>query len=69
MAAILVQVDRRPDESDEKLIRRFIKKTRREGIVREVMNRRAYKTKSQKRREKHAAAIHRKNKNEKINEE
>lgn len=59
MAAVLVRVDRRPGESDEKFIRRFIKKVRREGIVKEVLDRRSFKTKAQKRREKHSGAVYR----------
>jgi ribosomal protein S21 len=62
MAAELVRVDRRPDESDEKLIKRYLKKVRKEGILKEVFERRSHKTKAQKRREKHLKAVRRKQK-------
>ncbi len=69
MSATIIRVDRRPDESDEKFIRRFLKKVRKEGIIKEVLDRRYYKTKSQKRRNKHVKAIRRELKQKRIEAE
>lgn len=69
MSATIIRVDRRPDESDEKFIRRFLKKVRKEGIIKEVLDRRYYKTKSQKRRNKHEKAIRRELKQKRIEAE
>jgi ribosomal protein S21 len=69
MSATIIRVDRRPDESDEKFIRRFLKKVRKEGIIKEVLDRRYHKTKSQKRRNKHEKAIRRELKNKRLEAE
>lgn len=55
-----VSVDRRKGESDEKMIRRFMKKVRKENVLREFTDRQTYKKPSQKRREKRERALRRK---------
>jgi ribosomal protein S21 len=50
------QVDLRPKETSESLIRRFLTKVKKEGIVREVKAKEYHLTKSQKRRLKKAKA-------------
>ena len=50
---INVEVRPKPGESDEKLIKRFLKKCKKQEIIREYLDRVSYaKTKSQKRRQK-----------------
>jgi ribosomal protein S21 len=50
------QVDLRPKETSESLIRRFLTKVKKEGIIREVKAKEYHLTKSQKRRLKKAKA-------------
>lgn len=48
-----IEVRSRPGDSDEKLLKRFIKKCKKEDIVREYLEKTAYyMTRSQKRRAK-----------------
>jgi ribosomal protein S21 len=54
-----VCVERREGESDEKFIKRFMRKCRKEEITREVMDRRYHKKPSEKRRQKEERAAHR----------
>lgn len=51
-----VQVDLRPKETTESLIRRFVAKVKKEGIIREVKSKEFHLTKSQKKRVKKAKA-------------
>lgn len=51
-----VQVDLRPKETMESLIRRFVAKVKKEGIIREVKSKEFHLTKSQKKRVKKAKA-------------
>jgi small subunit ribosomal protein S21 len=51
-----VEVRPRPNEDPEKLIRRYMKKLRNDGILQEVYQRRAYEKPSMKRRRKAARA-------------
>jgi len=51
-----LEVKPRPNEDPEKLIKRFIKKVRSDGILQEVFLRRAYEKPSVKRRRKSARA-------------
>lgn len=51
-----VEVRPRPNEDPEKLIRRYMKKLRNDGILQEVFQRRAYEKPSMKRRRKAARA-------------
>ena len=55
-----VEVVRGEGDTNEKMIKRFLKKCRKEGIVREVMDRRYHKKPSIKSREKREAARRRK---------
>ena len=50
------QVDLRPKETSESLIRRFLTKVKKEGIIREVKAKEYHVTKAQKRRLKKAKA-------------
>ncbi len=54
--AINVQVDLRQKETSESLIRRFMAKVKKEGIIREVKAKEYHLTKSQKKRLKKAKA-------------
>jgi ribosomal protein S21 len=47
-----IKVTPRRNESSEKMIRRFIKKCKKEGIVDEVKDRRFFKSNSEKRNER-----------------
>jgi ribosomal protein S21 len=51
-----VQVDLRPKETAESLIRRFMSKVKKEGIIKEIKSKEYHLTKSQKRRLKKAKA-------------
>jgi len=51
-----VQVDLRPKETSESLVRRFLTKVKKEGIIREVKAKEFHLTRSQKRRLKKAKA-------------
>lgn len=51
--AVNVSVELRPGESSERLIKRFIKKCKKEDVIREYLTKTSFhRTKSQKRREK-----------------
>jgi len=49
---VTVSVERRKDEDNERLIRRFMKKFKREGVLQEVMDKRYHVKPSMKRRRK-----------------
>ncbi len=51
-----VQVDLRPKETSESLVRRFLTKVKKEGIIREVKAKEFHLTRSQKRRLKKTKA-------------
>lgn len=51
-----IEVAARRDESPDRMIRRFCKKVRNEGVLQEVYSRRAYEKPSQRRRRKAARA-------------
>jgi ribosomal protein S21 len=53
---INAQVDLRPNETAESLVRRFLSKVKKEGIIRELKAKEYHLTKSQKRRVKKAKA-------------
>jgi small subunit ribosomal protein S21 len=53
-----ISVRPRPNEDPEKLIRRFVKKVRSEGILREAARRMSFEKPSARRRRKAAAARH-----------
>ena len=53
MSAVNVEVELRPGESSDKLIKRFFKKVKKTEIIKEYLEKTAYaKTKSQKKRDK-----------------
>ena len=54
--AIPLEVSPRPGESPEKMIKRFTRKVRADGILRELYTRKAYEKPSVKRRRKAAQA-------------
>ena len=51
-----LSVEPRPNESFEKMVRRFIKKVKKDGILDEVRDRRRYMKPSEKKRLKRAKA-------------
>lgn len=53
---VTVSVERRKDDDNEKLIRRFMKKFKKEGVIQEVMDRRYHVKPSMKRRRKRERA-------------
>lgn len=55
-----VQVDLRKGESEESLIRRFLSKVKKEGVLKEVARKECHETKSQKKKTKKARALARK---------
>lgn len=57
-----LSVEPRPNESFEKMVRRFIKKVKKEGILDEVRERRRYMKPSEKKRLKRAKAKSARNK-------
>ncbi len=57
-----LSVEPRPNESFERMVRRFIKKVKKEGILEEVRERRRYLKPSEKKRLKRAKAKSARNK-------
>lgn len=54
-----LEVVARPNETGDRLIRRFVRKVREDGILREVSVRSSYEKPSQRRRRKHMNAVFR----------
>lgn len=53
-----LEVSLKPGESQEHLIKRFLKKVRADGILHDVLSKRFYEKPSVKRRKKRSAAIY-----------